>query len=93
MKRTIGIGPGNADENPLAHTQCLKKGRRTGLEKGQYPFTFLFFIVGIPLLQAALDAITPGLTLIILDAVLFVDSQIAVGVGDGITALITFYLA
>jgi hypothetical protein len=60
------------------------------LEKGQHPLTFLFLIVGIALFQTALDAVTPGLALFVLDSILLVDSQIAFGVGDGILAFVTF---
>jgi len=49
--------------------------------------------MGIALLQAALHAIALGLTLLVLDAVLFVDRQVTVGVRDGIFALVTFYFA
>jgi hypothetical protein len=58
------------------------------LEKGQYFFAFLFLIMGVALFQAALDAVAPGLALLVLDAVLFVDGQIAVGIGDGLAAFI-----
>jgi len=63
----------------------------TGLEEGQYPFTFLLFIMGIALLQAALNAVAPGYTLLVFHAVLFIDDQVTVGVGDWFLALITFY--
>jgi hypothetical protein len=71
----------------------LKKDKLAVLEKGQYTLTFLFFVVGIALFQAAFHAITPGFSLIVLDAVLLIDGQVAVGVGDGVTARIAFNLA
>jgi hypothetical protein len=63
------------------------------LEKGQYPLAFLFFIVGVTLFEAALDAVAFGLALLVLDAALFIDGQVAVGVGDGLAAFIAFYFA
>jgi hypothetical protein len=54
----------------------------TVLEEGQNLFAFLFFVVGIPFFQAALDAIPFGLALVILLTALFVHGQVAVGIGD-----------
>jgi hypothetical protein len=72
---------------------ALKKGRMIDLEKGQYLFALLFFVVGIILLQAAFDAITLCLALVVLFSVLLIDSQVAVGIGYGFLASIAFYLA
>jgi len=70
----------------------LKKDKLAVLEKGQYTLTFLFFVIGIALLQATLNAITPGLTVIVLNTILLINSQIAVRIGYGVMALITLYL-
>jgi hypothetical protein len=48
--------------------------------------------MGIALLQAALNAVAPDLAFLVLNAILFIDSQIAVRIGYGLMALITFYL-
>jgi hypothetical protein len=72
---------------------ALKKGRMIDLEKGQYLFALLFFVMGVTLLQTALNAITLCLALVVLFPVLFVDSQVAVGIGYGFLAFIAFYLA
>jgi hypothetical protein len=70
----------------------LKRGRPV-LEKGQYAFALLFFIMGIALLQATLNAIAPGFTLLVLDTILLINSQITVRIRYRLRALITFYLA
>jgi hypothetical protein len=92
VERTVGIRPGDTDENSLAHA-CIRKFGITGLEKGQYPLTLLFFVVGITLLQATINAVAPCFTLFIFDAALLIDGQVAVGVGDGFPAPITFNFA
>jgi hypothetical protein len=63
------------------------------LEKGQYLFTLLFFILGIALFQAAVNAIALGFPLVVLFTALFIDCQVAVGIGDDFLAAIAFYLA
>jgi hypothetical protein len=70
----------------------LKKDKLTVLEKGKHLLPFLFFIMGIALLQTALNAIAPGLTIPVLNTVLLINTQIAVRIWDGVMALITFYL-
>jgi hypothetical protein len=42
--------------------------------------------MGIALFEAAFDAVTLGLALFILHAVLFINGQVAVGVRDGVAA-------
>jgi hypothetical protein len=69
------------------------KGGRPVLEKGQYALALLFFVMGVALLQAALDAIAPGFTFLVLDTILLINSQITVRIRYRLMALITFYLA
>jgi hypothetical protein len=71
----------------------LKKGKLAVLKKGQYTLAFLFFVVGIALIQAALDTVASGFTLLILHTILLFNHQIAVRIRYGVMALITFYLA
>jgi hypothetical protein len=71
----------------------FKEESTADLEKGQNLFAFLFFIVGIAFFQAALEAVALGVPVLVLFPVLFIDGQVAVGVGDGVLAFITFYLA
>jgi uncharacterized membrane protein len=70
---------------------ALKKDEAV-LEKGQYTLTLLFFVMGVALLQAALNAIAPGLTFLVLNTVFLINSQIAVRIGYGVMALIALYL-
>jgi hypothetical protein len=70
----------------------LKKDKVAVLEKGQYSLTFLFFVMGIALLQATLNAIALGLTVFVFNTILLINSQIAVRIGYGVMALITLDL-
>jgi hypothetical protein len=70
----------------------LKKDKVTFLEKGQHLLTFLFFVMGIALLQATLNAIALGLTVFVFNTILLINSQIAVRIGYGVMALITLDL-
>jgi hypothetical protein len=72
---------------------ALKKGKPAVLEKGQQSLTFLFFIMSITLLQATLNAIAPGLTFLVLNTILLINSQIALSIRYCVMTLITFYLA
>jgi hypothetical protein len=71
---------------------ALKKDKAAVLEKGQHSLTFLFFVMGIALLQATLNAIALGLTVFVFNTILLINSQIAVRIGYGVMALITLDL-
>jgi hypothetical protein len=58
------------------------------LEEGQYPLAFFFLVAGIPLFEAALDAVVGRVAFFYLFAFLFLNSEVAVRVGDGASALI-----
>jgi len=48
--------------------------------------------VSIALVEAALDTVTPGLTGLVLDTILLINSQVAVRIWYGAMAFITLYL-
>ena len=77
VKGTVSVRPRHPDVNFLAHN---KVGSPI-LKEGQYLFAFLFFIMGITLFQAALNAIALGIALFILFPVLFINRQVAVRIG------------
>jgi len=70
----------------------LRKDKLVSLEKSQYTVAFLFFIMGVTLLQATINAITPGFTLLVLDTILLINNQIAVRIWYGVMAFITLNL-
>ena len=62
-------------------------------KESQYLLTFLFFIMGIAFFQAALNAIAPSIAFFVLNPILFIDGQIAVGIWYGAFALIALYFS
>jgi hypothetical protein len=69
---------------------------RSGLalrEEGQQALAFLVLVMSVALFETAIDAVTPGVPVVVLDAILLIHRQIAVGIRYDALTLIAFYLA